>query len=106
MRSTRHKKLNHAIIIRLTMHPDKKILYEAVGRVLRQRRKELGYKLTIFAYENDIPTTSLTSIESAKTEACFSNIYKIAKALNMSFEEFGQRLDKELPENFNLQEDN
>lgn len=106
MTSTRHKKLNHAIIIRFTMHPDKKILYEAIGRVLRKKRKALGYKLTIFAYENDIPTTSLTSIESAKTEACFSNIYKIARALNMTFEEFGRCFDKELPENFNLQDDN
>ena len=106
MTSSRHKKLNHPIIIKFDMHPDKKILYEAVGRVLRKRRKELGYKLTIFAYENDIPTTSLTSIEAAKTEACFSNIYKVARALNMTFEEFGRCLDEELPENFNLQDEN
>lgn len=106
MTGARHKKIIYAIMIRFTMHPDKKILYEAIGRVLRKRRKSLGYKLTIFAYENDIPTTSLTSIEAAKTEACFSNIYKVARALNMTFEEFGRCLDEELPENFNLQDDN
>ncbi len=85
------------------MQGDKKILYEAVGRVLRKRRKSLNRKLTIFAYENDIPTTSLTSLEAARTEACFYNIYKISRALNLTCEEFGKLLDKELPENFMLQ---
>lgn len=99
MTSTRHNyyEINTIIII---MQGQKKTLYEAVGKVIRTRRKELGQKLTIFCYENDIPTTTLTSLEKAKTEACFYNIYKIAKALNLSFEEFAKLLEKELPDDF------
>lgn len=84
------------------MQGDKKVLYESVGRVLRKKRKDLGYKLTIFCYENDIPTTTLTSIEAARTEACFYNIVRIAKALNLSCEELGKLLDTELPKNYML----
>lgn len=99
MTGSRHNYIEFETTIRI-MQGNKKILYEAVGRVLKKRRKDMGQKLTIFCYENDIPTTSLSSIEAARTEACYFNIFKIAKALNLSCEEFGRLLDKELPEDF------
>ncbi len=99
MTSTRHKHFDYNIIIK-SMQGDKKILYEAVGRVLRKRRLDLGEKLTLFCYENDIPTTTLTSIEAARTEACFYNIFKVCRALELSMDEFGKLLEKGLPENF------
>ena len=99
MTSTRHKHFDYNIIIS-DMQGDKKILYEAVGQVLRAKRLGNKEKLTLFCYENDIPTTTLTSIEAARTEACFYNIFKVCRALGLSMEEFGKLLEEKLPENF------
>ncbi len=75
-------------------------LYKTVGKILKQKRKEKGLKFTIFCYENDIATSSLNLIENGASQAYFSKIAKVAKALGMSFEEFGRILDEELGENF------
>jgi hypothetical protein len=40
------------------------------------------------------------NIINGSKQITFFNIAKVIKALNLSFEEFGRYLDKELPENF------
>ncbi len=75
-------------------------LYKSIGEVLREERKKKNLKFTIFCYENDIAKSTLNTIEKGETQTYFSNIAKVVKALDLSFEEFGKLLDKKLPKNF------
>lgn len=81
-----------------------KIIYKAVSKILREQRKKKNLKFTIFCYENDIATSLLNTIENGETHTYFSNITRVVKALDLSFEEFGKLLDEELGENYNLAE--
>ena len=82
------------------MQEESKQLYTAIGKILYEKRKELGIKYTDFCYENDIPTSTYDAIISGTSQASFYNIAKVVKALNMNFEDFGKLLDKNLPQNF------
>ncbi len=80
------------------------ILYKTIAKILKEKRLEKGLKFTIFCYENDIATSSLNLIENGNSKTYFSNIAKVIKALDMSFEEFGKLLDKELPKDFSKED--
>ncbi len=82
------------------MQTSDKNFYKTVGKILKNKRKQKGLKFTIFCYENDIAKSSLNVIENGYSQAYFSKIAKVIKALGMTFEEFGKMLDEELPEDF------
>ncbi len=81
------------------MQDDIKNLYTAIARVISKVKDERGIKYTELCYANDIPMSTYDDIINAKTKSSFYNISKIIKGLGLTFEEFGQLLDKELPEN-------
>ena len=78
------------------MQDDDLKLYIAVGKVLRKVRMKKDLKFTIFCYENDISKSTLNNIENGTKQTYFSKIAKVVSSLDMSFEEFGKLLDKEL----------
>lgn len=82
------------------MQDNKRKLYEAVSHIVDLERKNLGIKYTDFCLGNDIPTSTYDDIINANRQTSFYNIAKVVKALDLSFAEFGELLDKELPENF------
>lgn len=82
------------------MQDKNKILQEAIGRVIKKIRKQKNFKFTIFCYENDISKTTLYMIEKGKNKPYITSLCEIIKALNISFEEFGALLDKELPKEY------
>lgn len=82
------------------MQDKNKILQEAIGRVIKKIRKQKKFKFTIFCYENDISKTTLYMIEKGKNKPYITSLCEIIKALNISFEEFGALLDKELPQEY------
>ena len=79
------------------MQDRNKILQEAIGRVVEKIRKQKKLKFTIFCYENDIPMSTYDGIVNASNQSSFYNIGKIIKALGLTYKEFGELLDKELP---------
>ena len=83
------------INIKIMQDEDLKI-YKAIGKVLREARLERGMKFTIFCYENDISKSTLNNIENATKQTYFSKIAKVVSSLDMSYEEFGKLLDREL----------
>ena len=83
------------------MQDTEKILQEAIGRVVKNVRKQKGLKFTIFCYENDISKTTLHMIENGKNKPYVTNLCKIIEALDLTYAEFGKLLDKELPEDYN-----
>lgn len=82
------------------MQDNDKILLEAIGRVVKKVRMQKGLKFTIFCYENDISKTTLHMIENGKNKPIVTSLFKIIKALGLTFEEFGALLDDELPTNY------
>ncbi len=86
------------------MQDNSKLLYEAISRVIHKIRTQRGIKYTNFCYENDIPMSTYDAVINATAQSSFYNITKITKALGLSFEEFGALLDKELPENFMIED--
>ena len=74
--------------------------YKNVGKILKNKRLEKGLKFTIFCYENDIAKSSLNLIENGYSQAYFSKIARVIQALDMSFEEFGKLLDREISKDF------
>lgn len=77
-------------------------IYNAIANVLQNERKKKNLKFTIFCYENDIATSLLNTIENGKTHTYYSNVARVIKALDLSFEEFGKLLDEELKKDCNL----
>ena len=86
------------------MQQETKRLYEAASKIIDARRKELGINYTDFCLGNDIPTSTYDDIINASRQTSFYNIAKVVKALDLSFAQFGEMLDKELPDNY-LKED-
>ncbi len=84
------------------MQDKEKILYSTIGKVIKTRRKELGLRFTIFCYENDISTTTLGCIENARRKVHLSSIFQVIEALNLSYSEFIELLEKELPPNYTM----
>ena len=82
------------------MQDDNDILLKAVGKVISKVRKQKGLKFTIFCYENDISKTTLYMIEKGLNKAYITSLFKIIKALGLTYEEFGRLLDNELPEKY------
>lgn len=92
------------IIIKIMQEESKK-LYKITGKILADRRKELGIKYTDFCYGNDIPMSTYDVIISGSAKSSFYNIAKVVKASKMTFKEFGEALDNNLPDDF-LNSDN
>ena len=82
------------------MQDDSKILYRAISRVVHKARTDKKIKYTDFCYENDIPMSTYDAIINATTQSSFYNIGKLVKALGLTYKEFGEMLDNELPKNY------
>ena len=79
------------------MQENSKILYKTIGKIIHNLRTSKGLKYTDFCYENDIPMSTYDGIVNASNQSSFYNIGKIIKALGLTYKEFGELLDKELP---------
>ena len=76
------------------------ILQKAIGRVINKVRKQKDLKFTLFCYENDISKTTLYMIEKGKNKPYVTSLFEIIKALGLTYKEFGELLDNELPKNY------
>ncbi len=84
----------------ILMQEKEKILYNAIGSVIRKRREALGKGFNVFCYENDIPTSTMDYIEKARRASYFHSVLKIIDALDLSYNDFIILLKQELPKDF------
>ena len=56
----------------------------------------------MFAYENDIPKSTLSRIELGQNEAQLVTLKKIAEAFGWSMSELFYNIEKRLPENYRI----
>ena len=59
----------------------------------------------MFAYENDIPKSTLSRIELGQNEAQLVTLKKIAEAFGWSMSELFYNIEKILPENYKIFEE-
>lgn len=87
------------------MQDKSKILYEAIGILVKEIREEKNMSYTDFCYGNGLPMSTYNDLMKAKSEASCYTLSRFIKGLGMNFEEFGARLDKALPKDFWEDED-
>ncbi len=88
------------------MNDREKLYCKTLGQAIRQLRIEkTGKSAIMFAYENDIPKSTLTRIERGENEAQIVTLKKIAEAFGYSMSEFFAKIEKDLPKGFKIFED-
>lgn len=88
------------------MKPREREYCKIIGNALRNLRKtELKKSLNRFANENDISSSTLSHIELGQHQAGIVNIKKIADSMGLSLTELVSILEKNLPDNFRIFED-
>ena len=88
------------------MNQREKSYCKVVGQAIRRIRIEkFGKSSVLFAYENDIPKSTLTRIERGENEAQIATLRKIAEAFGLSMAEFFKEIEKDLPSDFKIFDD-
>ena len=81
---------------------NREILLKIVGKIIKEKRLEIGKGILLHAYEYDIPSSSLNMIEKGERDVQFTTLWKIANSFNLSLSEFVSLVEKELPKDFEL----
>jgi len=80
-------------------------LLKIIGKVVKKHRLVTKKGILLHAYEFDIPSSSLNLIERGVRDSQITTLWKIANSFNMSFGEFINEIEKQLPQDFTLIED-
>lgn len=76
---------------------------KAVGQAIRDLRIEYTKKsCLLFAYENDIPKSTLWRIEKGENEAQLVTLKKIAEGFGWSMPEFFKKIEEKIPNDLNI----
>ena len=77
-----------------------------VGKAIREIRiEQTGKSSLLFAYENDIPKSTLSRIERGENEAQLVTLKKIAEGFGWSLSELFGHIEEKLPNNFKIFDD-
>lgn len=88
------------------MNEKEKTYCKLIGNAIRELRiKKLKKSARNFAYENDIPKSTLTRIERGENEAQLVTIKKIAEAFGWTISELFANIEKNIPEDFTIFEE-
>ncbi len=72
----------------------------AFGQAVKERRLELGLSQEAFAEKAQLHRTYIGGIERGKRDVALLNIIQIAQALELTPEEFLERVSENLPKGF------
>lgn len=88
------------------MNSKEKIYCQMVGKAIREIRiEQTGKSSLLFAYENDIPKSTLSRIERGENEAQLVTLKKIAEGFGWSLSELFEHIEEKLPKNFKIFDD-
>lgn len=88
------------------MKEREKAYCKIVGQAIRAIREErTGKSGLMFAYENDIPKSTMSRIERGENEAQLVTLKKIAEGFGWSMAELFSHIEERLPENFKIFDD-
>jgi transcriptional regulator with XRE-family HTH domain len=89
----------------LKSEEQKALLLKVMGQIISEKRKELGKGILLLSYEYDISNSSITQFEKGKRDVQITTLWKLVNALNMTFPEFINEVEKRLPPNFKIIEE-
>lgn len=85
------------------MNEKEKLYCKLVGDAIRKIRIERTNKSSLlFAYENDIPKSTLSRIERGENEAQIVTLKKIAEGFGWTMAELFEHIEENMPENFRI----
>lgn len=85
------------------MKPSEKEYCKKVGIAIRKlREKHTDKSLCIFAYENDIPRSTLSRLERGDCECGLISLKRIALGFGWDLSELFKHIEEELGEDFTL----
>ena len=82
------------------MQDKKKIILNALSKTVKDLRGSRSQFL--FASENDISTSIISTVERGLKDPQLTTLIKLAEAFGMSFSDFANEIEKNLPANFYL----
>lgn len=90
------------LLLRIMNELEKKYCIE-FGRALKKLRIEHTHKSArLFAYENDIPKSTLWRVESGENEPQLVTLKKIAEGFGWSMTEFFKNIEDKLPKDIKI----
>ena len=85
------------------MEDKEKVYCIRIGSIIRGIRKKLtGKSLCIFAYENDIPRSTLSRLERGEAEWGIVTLTKVASGFGCKLSELFKMIEDEIGEDFTL----
>jgi len=82
------------------MSSDEERYISAFGESLRNMRtNKLKKSLRLFAYETDVPRSTLCRLENGQCQATIVTLKKIANGFNYTIDEFLKEIEKNIPDN-------
>lgn len=91
--------------IRKNQDPQKQLLLNVIGKLIREKRLKQNKGILLFSYEYDISNSSIALLEKGKRDVQITTLWKLANAFGMSFSEFAKEIENRLPKGFKLIED-
>ncbi len=74
-----------------------------IGEAIKQLRIEhTGKSCLLFAYENEIPKSTLSRVELGKNEVQIITLKKIAEAFGWSMSELFQHIESKIPKDYKI----
>ena len=83
----------------------KALLLNVIGKLIKEKRLKQKKGILLFGYEFDIPNSSISALEKGNRDVQISTLWKMANALNMSFSEFINEVETQLPKGFKMIDD-
>ena len=77
------------------MQQEEKIIAKAIGKVIKNARKQKAVNYSVFCDTNLIPSSTLDTLEKGQYSPKFYTVFKAIKALNMTFADFAKLLENE-----------
>lgn len=84
------------------MNEREKEYCKLVGYAIRKLRNETGKSLRVFAYENDIPRSTLSCAEIGSNEVGLITLKKIAEGFDLSMPELFFKINQNIPTDFKI----
>ena len=80
------------------MQDESKLLYTKVAEIFKEKKLATNQNFTNFCVKNGLASSTYDDILNARTQATFYTIFKVLRANNLKWEDFGRLLDDKLPE--------
>lgn len=80
-------------------------LLKIIGKIVKEHRLKTNKGILLHSYEFDIPSSSLNLVERGLRDSQITTLWKIVNSFGMTFGEFINEVEQQLPNDFTLIDD-